>query len=235
MKNVVAIILARGGSKGIHKKNIINFCNKPLISWSIQQAKLAKGVSSVWVSSDSEEILKISKKYGANIIKRPKSISANSSTSESGWLHAINDIKKTDSIDLVIGIQPTSPLRMPKDIEEAIKVYRKLKCDSLFSASRLEDFLIWKKNRKNITSINYDFRKRKRRQINSEQFVENGSFYIFRPENLRKNNNRLHGRIDIFEMEFWKSFEIDSYEDLELCEILMRHYLLGKRSLKKFN
>ena len=141
--------------------------------------------------------------------------------------------KKTDSIDLVIGIQPTSPLRMPKDIEKAIRVYRKLKCDSLFSASRLEDFLIWKKNGKNITSINYDFRKRKIRQINSKQFVENGSFYIFKPENLRKNNNRLHGKIGICEIDFWKSFEIDSYEDIELCETLMRHYILRNESLGK--
>ena len=70
--NIVAIILARGGSKGIPKKNIINFCGKPLINWSINQAKNSKYISSVWVSSDSDEILKIVKKENVGIIKRPK-------------------------------------------------------------------------------------------------------------------------------------------------------------------
>ena len=68
LKNNVVIILARGGSKGIPKKNVHKFCGKPLISWSIEQAKKVKNISSIWVSSDSEEILNVAKKFGSNII-----------------------------------------------------------------------------------------------------------------------------------------------------------------------
>ena len=75
MKNNVVIILARGGSKSIPKKNIMKFCGKPLIAWSIEQAKFSKKVTSIWVSSENKEILNLSRKLGAQIIKRPKNLS----------------------------------------------------------------------------------------------------------------------------------------------------------------
>ena len=84
--NIVAIILARGGSKGLPNKNILDFCGKPLIAWTIENC-INGGASSVWVSSDSEKILEISKKYGANIIERPNEISGDLASSESAWLH----------------------------------------------------------------------------------------------------------------------------------------------------
>ena len=89
MKNIVAIIPARGGSKGIKRKNLIDFCGKPLVVWSIEQALQAKQISSVWVSSDQKDILEIAKKFESNIIVRPKSISTDTATAESTWLHAI--------------------------------------------------------------------------------------------------------------------------------------------------
>ena len=94
MKNTVAIILARGGSKGIPKKNIIDFCGKPLLAWSIIQAINVKEISKVWVSSDNDEFLKIARKYGAGTIKRPKHIATSTSSPVLGWLHAIQHIEK---------------------------------------------------------------------------------------------------------------------------------------------
>lgn len=227
MKNVAAIILARGGSKGIPNKNIIDFCGKPLISWSIKQAKNANGISSVWVSSDSDKILSIAKQYGAKTVKRPKSLAADTSTSESGWLHAINYIEEMEGrIDLVVGIQPTSPIRESSDFEKALRLFRTKGYDSIFSGSIIGDFLIWEKKNDKIKSINYNYNKRVRRQEFSVQYVENGSFYLFRPEIIRKLNNRLGGRVGVAEMEFWKMFEIDSMESLELCRTVMKHYLL---------
>lgn len=92
-KQVVAVILARGGSKGIPHKNIINFCGKPLIAWTIEHCHHA-GIKEVYVSSDSEEILNVAQSYGALSIKRPEVISGDSATSESGWLHALEVIDK---------------------------------------------------------------------------------------------------------------------------------------------
>ncbi len=82
------------------------------------------------------------------------------------------------------------------------------------------------KQNNRYTTLNYDYKRRKRRQEIKEQYLENGSFYIFKPEIIKKLNNRLGGKIDIIELEFWKSFEIDSFESLRLCEILMKNYLL---------
>lgn len=225
----IAIILARGGSKEIPKKNIIDFCGKPLLAWSIEQANKAKKISSVWVSSDSEEILEIAKKYGAKTIKRPKSISTGKSSSETGWLHAIKSIEKTQKIDAVIALQATSPLRKSEDLDKALSKFKKNHYDSMFSCSKLKDFFIWKKNKK-FVSVNYDYKNRKRRQDIKEQYLENGSFYIFKPEIFRKYGNRLGGEIGVSILEFWQSFEIDSYDSLQFCEILMKNYLLKQKS-----
>lgn len=231
MKNIVAIILARGGSKTIPKKNIKNFCGKPLVAWSILQAKKAHGISSVWVSSDSKEILHISEKYNASIILRPKKFSTSTSTSVSGWIHAINEIEKTGrKIDVVIGLQATSPVRESSDIEKGIRKFNKSNYDSMFSAGIIGDFYIWgRKSNGKYHSINYNFQKRPRRQEFSDQYVENGSFYIFKPYFIKKFKNQLSGKIGITLMEFWKSFEIDNNKDLEFCEIIMKHYLLKGR------
>jgi CMP-N,N'-diacetyllegionaminic acid synthase len=230
MQNIVAIIPARGGSKGIPKKNLINFCGKPLVSWTIKQALSVKSISSVWISSDSTEILNLAKDLGANTILRPKSLSSDTATTESTWNHALKIIEeKTGTVDMVIGLQATSPVRESKDVEKAIQIFKKSKSDSLFSAAEIGDFYIWQKKNKKLTSLNYDYDNRGRRQDYTKQYVENGSFYIFKPQILKKLNNRLGGKIEISLMEFWKSFEIDSLEDLELCETLMKHYILKSK------
>jgi len=229
--NVVAIILARAGSKGIPNKNIINFCGKPLLSWSIEQAKKVKEISSVWVSSDSDAILNVAKTYGANTINRPPELSGDTVTSELAWIHAVDEIeKKGQHVDLVVALQATSPLREASDMEKALQNFKIKQCDSMFSCSELKDFLIWESSPEGVyRSINYDYQNRKRRQEFSKQYVENGSFYIFKPEVLKNYNNRFGGKIEITTMEFWKTFEIDDMEDLRMCEVLMMHYLLNKR------
>ena len=225
-KNNIAIILARGGSKTIPKKNIKNFCGKPLIAWSIEQAKKTKNIHDVWVSSDDKKILSISKKFGAKIILRPKSLSTSKSSSVSGWIHAINEIEKTRKIDIVVALQATSPIRESSDLESSVQKFSRNNFDSMFSASKIGDFYIWRKKGKSYSSINYDFRNRPRRQDFEEQYVENGSFYIFKPKTIKKFENQLGGKIGIFLMDFWKSFEIDDYEDFKFLKILMNNYLL---------
>ena len=230
MVQVVAIILARGGSKGIPRKNIIDFCGKPLIVWTIEQLQQAKDVDSIWVSSDSEEILSVSQACGVEIIQRPADISSDEATSESGWLHALEIIeRKTGIVDIVIAPQVTSPLREPRDIERGLRDFQNQKCDSMFSCSVAEDLVFWKKMPDGtLKSVNYDYKNRSRRQDISKQYIENGSFYLFKPEILRQHNNRFGGKIGMTLMAFWKMFEIDSMEDIKMCEALMRAFLLNK-------
>lgn len=231
MANIAAIILARGGSKGIPEKNIINFCGKPLICWTIEQLRRAKEINSIWVSSDSEKILAISNNCGAETIHRPSEISGDFSSSESGWLHALDYIEnKTGNVDIVVAPQVTSPLRDSDDIERAIRDFRVQKCDSLFSCSMAKDLYFWEEDYDGgLRSVNYDYKNRKRRQDIPEQYIENGSFYLFKPEILRKYNNRFGGKIGVKKMEYWKMFEIDSMEDLKICEALMSAFLLDKK------
>jgi N-acylneuraminate cytidylyltransferase len=229
--NIVCIIPARGGSKGIPKKNIIDISGQPLISWSIQQALNSKYLKDkVFVSSDCDEILKISKSYEANIIKRPDDISGDKASSESALFHSIFEIEKEyGKIDIIVFLQATSPLRETKDINNAIEKFINNDFDSLFSACELEDFFIWNYDKENkLTSLNYNFLNRKRRQDISTQFVENGSIYVFKPQVLFDNNNRLGGKIGISLMERWKMYEIDNLEDKDLCEYYIKNKRLGE-------
>ncbi|MDF1795426.1 MAG: acylneuraminate cytidylyltransferase family protein [Coxiellaceae bacterium] len=229
MRNrVVAVIPARGGSKGLPRKNVLDFCGKPLLAWSIEQAKEAEHVSSVWVSSDDDEILDVALRYGANSIKRPDNISNDTASSESAWKHAVEYFAlHSIEYDALLGLQATSPLRESEDIDHAISIFFKQSYDSLFSAAVLEDFLIWQERSSGeLESINYDYKDRGRRQDRHPQLVENGSFYLFLPEVLKKHNNRLGGKIGFSLMDFWKSFEIDNDKDFSLCETLFKERLL---------
>ena len=100
--------------------------------------------------------------------------------------------------------------------------------DSLFSCNAIEDFFIWEDLDGSLNSVNYDWRNRQRRQDIAQRYVENGSFYLFKPEILRKFSNRLGGRIGKVEMESWKMFEIDNSTDFRKCEALIKEFLEGR-------
>jgi len=220
---IICCIPARGGSKGIPKKNIMNFLGKPLLAYSIENALKSKHHIDVYVSSDCDEILSVANQYGAKSIKRPAEISGDLDSSESALLHAINELELTNiDFDICLFLQATSPLREPIDIDNAIDKLLKENLDSVFSGSILEDFLIWELNDGILSSVNYDFMQRKRRQDKKHQFVENGSVYVFKKETFKKAKNRIHGKFSISLMQNWKNFEIDSIEDHEVCEMIYK-------------
>ena len=219
-KNIHSIILARGGSKGIPKKNLRHVNGKPLIYWSIKQSLAANFITETWVSSDDQEILRYSKMMGAKIIKRPKKYSTDKSSSESSWYHAISFIERQKiKIDYIVGIQPTSPIRDAEDFDSAIVKFLKYKYDSLFSALKVNDLFIWKKNNKKLVA-NYNYKKRPRRQDIDDKYLENGSFYIFKKKEYLKKKCRLFGKIGVFEMTKTKSFQIDDFEDIDILNSL---------------
>jgi CMP-N,N'-diacetyllegionaminic acid synthase len=225
MTDIVAIIPARGGSKGISNKNIIDFCGKPLIAWTIEQCLSSKYISDVWVTSDSHEILDIAGRYGAKTINRPESISGDSASSEEAWIHAIDIIQEYGNIDLVFAPQVTSPLRETKDINGAIEQMINSDSDSLLSTVEIEDFFIWRQGLKSEPeSVNYDYMNRKPRQEIEKKYLENGSFYIFKPKILKDNNNRLGGKVLLYKMEKYKIFQIDNNEDIELSAVIMKGF-----------
>jgi len=171
--NIHCVIPARGGSKGIPRKNIIDFCGKPLLAWTIEQCLEADDVNDVWVSSDNDEILDVAMLYGAKAIKRPIDISGDMATSESAWLHAIDYLKNNNiPLDVVLAPQVTSPLRETIDINNAISKFFKGNYDSMISASMAEDLFFWEESNTGLDSVNYDYKNRKRRQDFKEQIIE---------------------------------------------------------------
>jgi len=227
---IIAIIPARGGSKGIPRKNLVSFAGKPLIVWTILQALNSKRVDHVFVSTDDEEIERTALNTGAKVIKRPLALASDTATSEAALIHALFEIKKdfTEKISQVVFLQATSPLRLKDDIDNALETAITNDSDSLFSGAELGDFFVWEKGPGNEPqSLNYNYRSRKRRQDADRTYVENGSIYIFKPELLSGLNNRLGGKISIYPMKFWQSFEIDDHESLELCEWLFLKHLGG--------
>lgn len=222
-QSIVAIILARGGSKGIKNKNLKLINKKPLIYWSIKACLDSKKIGSVWVSSDSDRILNLSKKFGANIIKRPKQISNDSSISEEAWIHSIKEIKKKKKIDIAVGVQPTSPLRNKNVFDKAINFFIKKKLDSLFTAQIVSDHFLWIKE-KNKLLANYNYKKRPMRQNIKKKYLENGSFYIFNSEKFLKKKCRLFGKIGCYVMKKIYSFQIDEIEDINLINSLKKYF-----------
>ena len=227
---VSSIILARGGSKGVPNKNKRDFCGKPLISWTIEQC-IDGGIDkdNIFVSSDSHDILEIGHEYGVGSILRTPEVSGDGATSELSWIYSIDYLKKLGfNYDWIFAPQVTSPMREPSDIKNGLLMAESGEYDSLFAATKTDQCSLWKRSKDGLESIGYDYKKRKRRQDNEIQYIENGSFYMFKPDSIKKFNNRMYGNIGIVEMDQWKSFEIDSIHDFKLSSLVMKEYMLKK-------
>jgi len=222
MKNkIIAFIPARGGSKGIPNKNIKKFCGKPLISHSIKYALNCNLIDDVVVSSDSNKIIDIAKNEGAITIKRPSALATDTSTTEISISHYLQNIKEKPKI--IVLLQATSPIRPKKSLDIALKYFMKEKFDSLLSICPTHRFF-WKINN-NDTLPEYDYMNRSRRQDllpNKQQYIENGSIYIFTNHHFEKTNNRLGGKIGhvIWPEEY--QIEIDTPLDFLIAETIYK-------------
>ncbi len=219
---IIAVIPARGGSKGIPRKNLKSLNDKPLISYSILDAKESELVDQTFVSTDNLEIAEIAQKYGAKIIMRPLELAHDTASSESALLHALAEIEnKGIAPELIVFLQCTSPIRTSQDIDQAIIQFRSENADSLLSVSPSHHFL-WENIDRIAKPINYDYHFRPRRQEMKPQYVENGSIYIFKPWVLKEFNNRLGGKISLFLMKEEASIDIDSLIDFKIAEFFLK-------------
>ena len=220
----IAIIPARGGSKGVPRKNLRLLADKPLIAYSILDAQEAISVDSVYVSTDDEEIATVSANYGAKIIHRPPELANDTASSESALIHALKQLEnQAINPELLVFLQCTSPIRSGVDIDKAIAKLKAEKADSLLSVSPSHRFL-WQEVEGVVQSINYDYRHRPRRQDMNPQYMENGSIYLFKPWLLKETGNRLGGKIALYVMSEMAAVEIDSIDDFEMINFLMSQH-----------
>lgn len=218
----VALIPARGGSKGLKKKNLHMLKNKPLIVWTIEAAIKSKYLENIFVSSDDKSILEIAAKEGVEYIKRPSFLAEDSSSMESVIIHSIEQIeKKGIKFKYLILLQPTSPLRDNKNIEEACDKFLELKADSLVSVARTDNTVLKTLTLNNKGFLNSAFDNNfpsMNRQELPPAYRPNGAIYIIDKKLFIENKNFLQSRTAMYEMGENKSIDIDSIEDINIIE-----------------
>lgn len=219
---ILAIIPARGGSKGVSRKNILLLNGKPLIVYTIEHALNSRLIDRIIVSTEDKEIARISNESGAEVIIRPKELAGDDTTTDDVLTHVVKYLEENEKYipDIIVLLQCTSPLREREDIDNAIKRMIDIGADSLLSVCRNNSFL-WEEKNNLFISINYDYKKRPRRQ-EMQQFRENGSIYVFGRKILMDHGNRLGGKIQIYVMKEENSFEIDTEFDFWLVEQIMK-------------
>lgn len=229
--NVTCVIGARGGSKGLAGKNIRPLLGKPLIAWSIEQAKACPEITRVVVSTDSETIADVARAYGAEVpFMRPHELANDTAGKWQVWQHALEacDSHYADPIDLFVDLDCTSPLRDVEDISKAIAQFRESKVDAVFSVCEA---------RKNpyfnmLEVVDGCQRMCKtlphpvvRRQDAPKVYEHVASIYVLSPEYLRRGTGLLSGCTHGYDIGAAKSLDVDSQFDFELIEYLMRKRL----------
>lgn len=227
MDNIITIIPARGGSKGVLAKNIRKCCGKPLIAWTIEQAITSKYFDKIIVSTDDNQISEISKQYGAEVpFLRPKKLAEDDSPTIDAIIHSLDFLENNGyHPEIVVLLQPTSPLRTAQDIESALNLffeYEKI-CSAVVSVSEFDHSpYLSLKIEKGYLKPNFGEEYfNKRRQDLPQLYKPNGSIYISTPNNIRKYGGFFGNKIVPYKMPQERSVDIDTITDFKLAELML--------------
>lgn len=228
----LAIIPARGGSKGVPRKNVRLLGGKPLLGWTIEAARAARCVDRVVVSTDDVEIAAISRQFGAEVVMRPAALSGDTASSEAALLHALDELERREGCDpdLLVFLQCTSPLTTPEDINGVIRTLEEEDADSCFTVTDFHYFLWRRSEQGEPVGINHDARHRELRGEREPQYLETGAAYAMRVAGFRKAQHRFFGKMAMFGTPPERRLEIDEPGDLELAEARLRQRALRRRS-----
>ncbi|MDL2307398.1 acylneuraminate cytidylyltransferase family protein [Desulfovibrio sp. OttesenSCG-928-C06] len=226
MKKILAVIPARGGSKGLPRKNILPFHGKPLLAWSIDAAKASANVTRCLVSSEDDEILSVAREYGAEPLRRPLEFSGDTATSVEVVTHALGSLAaQGESFDAVLLLQPTSPLRTGSDIDAACDIFweRGLPCCVSVCSLHQSPFLSYTMNDGILYQLMHG-RVEPRRQLRPEVFAPNGGIYLVDTAWFMENANFMaSGATSAYEMPPERSIDIDTRLDFAMAEFLMSY------------
>ncbi|WP_458040664.1 MULTISPECIES: cytidylyltransferase domain-containing protein [Bacteria] len=220
-REVVAIIPARGGSKGVPRKNVRRVGGVPLIGRAVAAARATASIDRVVVSTDDAEIAAVAEEWGAQIVARPAELAGDTASSESALLHTLDALAATGvEADVLVFLQATSPFIDPRDLERAIGLVRDGSFDSVFSAIETYGFL-WSADASGTArGINHDASRRPRRQDREPHYLETGAFYVMRSLGFRGAHHRFFGRVGVVEIAERSAIEIDTEEQLALAMVM---------------
>ncbi len=231
--NILGFIPARGGSKGIPKKNIYPVAGKPLIAHTIEQS-LASRIDRTIVSADSEEIAAVSRQFGAEVpFLRPESLSSDKAVIEDAIKHCLDELLKRDKYqpDIIVLLHPTTPLRKSKHIDDSIDLLLAEKADTVVSVSEpMEhpgDMVYWPSADQMKFLIDLDHSKFQR-QAYPECFFLNGLIYTFTRTAFEQTNSRYGKKVIPYRTRQIESVDIDSMDDLLIAEAIMQHQMVKK-------
>jgi len=222
--NILAVIPARGGSKGIPKKNIYPLNGKPLLLYTIDVLQSCNTELFIAVSTDSEEISNIAKERGVYTINRPSEIASDTAKTESALLHALDYLNTREGLffDYILTAQPTSPFRTSSTIDNFISEFIKKKEQFNAQLTLHEDFTdFWIKNDKNeFERLNPNASRR--RQERKPLYAENSCLYITDTRILRETNSVLGSKCAGFIINAEEALDINEMKDIELAEVLLQ-------------
>lgn len=221
---MIAIIPARGGSKGLPGKNVRPLNGKPLIAYAIEEALKAKHIDRVIISTDDEEIARVAVEYGAELpFMRPAELASDTAMAIDNYIYTIGRLEEEDGkpIDAFVVLQPTSPLRIAEDIDGAIELFEQKDADSVISYCQEAHPVTWHKyldedgHFVDIFEANI-----KNRQENRESYYPNGAVYVFRTSMIRERKYYTDNSY-AYVMPRIRSVDIDFIEDFEYAEFLL--------------
>ncbi len=225
---MLAIIPARGGSKGLPGKNIMSLSGKPLIAHTIEAAIESEYVSRVIVSTDDKDIADVAVLSGAEVpFLRPEELSGDKSKAIDAYIYTIDELKRTENIEYgeFVVLQPTSPLRTSEDIDLAIKLFSGKNADSVISCCLTRHPPQWAKTvdkSLKITSL-FDIDKASRNRQELEQtYIPNGAVYVFKTASLKKNLTYYTEKTFAYIMPDYRSVDIDTLMDFKFAEFIMK-------------
>jgi len=218
--STLAIIPARGGSKGVKRKNIRDLNGRPLIAYTIDAAKTSSAVDRVVVSTDDQEIADVAAAAGAEVpFIRPAELAKDDTPTEPVLIHALTELD--EEFDQFVLLQPTSPLRTAKHVTEAVEKYISSDATSLLSVHQSKNYR-WQYTDEGATQINYGG-DRSRRQEKQPEFTENGAIYISEVDVYLQTENLMGGKTELYEISERSAVDIDTPFDLWLAEKILQY------------
>ncbi|MCM8811692.1 MAG: acylneuraminate cytidylyltransferase family protein [Candidatus Omnitrophica bacterium] len=218
---MIAVIPARGGSKGIPKKNIRLLEGKPLLVYTIEQARKSSSLKRVIVSTDDDEIAAVARRNQAEVVRRPAELAQDTSRTEEALIHALESLRERENYrpEAVVTLEPTSPLRPARLIDECIRLFKETDADSVITVTETRECL------GRIREGRFEFlfpNQPRRRQEREPLFKENSAVYVTQTETLLRKRSVLGDRLYAVVCSPEEAIDINTEHDLIVAETLLR-------------